>query len=69
MNGETVYERPRGTTVKRIFEKLGFLENEFLPINPTDNQPVTPDFRVPDDGEIILIPVIEKYKRPGEKNN
>jgi len=66
INGKVVYQSERGTTVKRIFEILGLLENEFLPINPADNQPVTPDFRVPHDGEIILVPVIELYKS-GEK--
>lgn len=66
VNGKVIYEIQRGTTVKRIFEILGLLENEFLPINPADNQPVTPDFRVPHDGEIILVPVIELHKS-GEK--
>ena len=55
-------ERSKGTTVKRIMEILGLLEEEYLPIDCADGLPKTPDYRVPDDGAIKFLPTIEMLR-------
>ncbi|HHH81292.1 MAG TPA: hypothetical protein ENL24_04695 [candidate division Zixibacteria bacterium] len=57
-----VMERSKGTTVKRIMEILGLLEEEYLPIDCADGLPKTPDYRVPDDGAIKFLPTIEMLR-------
>ena len=54
-----VLESQRGMTVHQIMKKLGLLETEYLPYDPSLCLPTTPDFRVPDDGMIVLIPVLK----------
>ena len=62
ISDKLVLERSKGTSVLRIMEILNLLEEEYLPYNPETKMPTTPDFHVPDDGEIVLLPILESLK-------
>lgn len=57
-----VLEEQKGTTVRRAMQKLMLLDEEYLPYNPLTGLPTTPDYRIPDDGDIFLLPVMESAK-------
>ncbi|RKZ27601.1 hypothetical protein DRQ26_02885 [bacterium] len=57
-----VLEQKHGTTVQRVMEILGLLEEEYLPYNPKTALPTTPDFRIPDNADFLLLPVYEAGK-------